>query len=90
MAHNKQALKRARQNERIRVKNRAMRADMRTHMKAFEAAVAAKDATAVAKLARVAQKKVDKAAKQRVLHPNAASRIKARVARLSSAPPKGG
>jgi small subunit ribosomal protein S20 len=89
MAHNKQALKRARQNERIRVKNRAMRADMRTHMKAFEAAVAAKDATTVAKLARVAQKKVDKAAKQRVLHPNAASRIKARVARLSSAP-KGG
>ena len=48
MAHNKQALKRARQNERIRVKNRAMRADMRTHMKAFEAAVAAKDATTVA------------------------------------------
>jgi small subunit ribosomal protein S20 len=89
MAHNKQALKRARQNERIRVKNRAMRADMRTHMKAFEAAVAAKDATTVAKLARVAQKKVDKAAKQRVLHPNAASRIKARVSRLSSAP-KGG
>ena len=89
MAHNKQALKRARQNERIRVKNRAMRADMKTHMKAFEAAVAAKDATTVAKLARVAQKKLDKAAKQRVLHPNAASRIKSRVARLSSAP-KGG
>ena len=86
MAHNKQALKRARQNERIRAKNRAMRADMKTHMKAFEAAVAAKDATTVAKLARVAQKKLDKAAKHRVLHPNAASRIKARVARLSSAP----
>ena len=89
MAHNKQALKRARQNERIRVKNRAMRADMKTHMKAFEAAVAAKDAKAVATLARVAQRKLDKAAKNRVLHPNAASRIKARVARLSSAP-KGG
>ena len=68
MAHTKQALKRARQNERIRVQERAMRADMRTHMKALEAAMAAKDAKTVAKLARVAQKKLDKAAKQRV-HP---------------------
>jgi small subunit ribosomal protein S20 len=90
MAHNKQALKRARQNERIRTKNRSMRADMKSQMKTLEAAIAAKDAKAIATLSRVTQSKLDKAAKNRIIHPNAASRIKARIARLSGAAPAKG
>jgi small subunit ribosomal protein S20 len=86
MAHTKQALKRARQNERLRVKNRAMHADVKTHMKALNAAVAAKDLKTVATLVQLAQSKLDKAAKRRVLHPNAAARIKSRIARLSAKP----
>jgi small subunit ribosomal protein S20 len=86
MAHTKQALKRARQNERLRVKNRAMHADVKTHMKALNAAVAAKDEKNVAALVQLAQSKLDKAAKRRVLHPNAAARIKSRIARLSAKP----
>ena len=52
MAHSKQALKRARQNERLRVEEPAMRSDMKTHLKALDAAIAAKDQKAVAALAR--------------------------------------
>jgi small subunit ribosomal protein S20 len=88
MAHTKQALKRARQNERLRVKNRAMHADVKTHMKALNAALAAKDTKTVAALALITQAKVDKAAQRRVMHPNAAARLKSRIARLSAAPPK--
>jgi small subunit ribosomal protein S20 len=83
MAHSKQALKRARQNERIRVKNKAMRADMKTQLKALDAAIASKDQKAIAERARITQSKLDKAAKNRVIHPNAASRLKARLARMT-------
>jgi small subunit ribosomal protein S20 len=86
MAHTKQALKRARQNERLKVKNRAMHADVKTHMKALNAAVAAKDAKALASLAQITQAKLDKAAQRRVIHPNAAARLKSRIARLSVKP----
>jgi small subunit ribosomal protein S20 len=88
MAHTKQALKRARQNERLRVKNRAMHADVKTHLKALNAAVAAKDAKALASLVQITQSKLDKAAQRRVLHPNAAARLKSRIAKLSAAPSK--
>ena len=88
MAHTKQALKRDRQNQRLRVKNRAMHADVKTHMKALDAALAAKDSKKIASLALLTQSKLDKAAQRRVIHPNAAARLKARIAKLSAAPPK--
>lgn len=85
MAHSKQALKRARQNERIRVKNKGMRADMKSHLKALDAAIASKDPKVIAERARITQSKLDKAAKNRIIHPNAASRLKARIARMTAA-----
>jgi small subunit ribosomal protein S20 len=81
MAHTKQALKRARQNERLRVKNKAMRSDLKSQIKSLRAAFAANDAAAVAAGLKVTQSRLDKAAKRRVLHPNAAARIKSRLAR---------
>lgn len=81
MAHNKQALKRARQNEVLRAKNKAMRSDVKTQIKALRAALASKDEAAIKKTVQVTQAKLDKAAKRRVLHPNTASRIKSRLAR---------
>jgi small subunit ribosomal protein S20 len=85
MAHTKQALKRARQNERIKQRNKAMRSDMKTQIKAIRAAMAAKDDKKVAELLRSTQGKLDKAAKHRVVHPNAAARIKSRLTRRTSA-----
>jgi small subunit ribosomal protein S20 len=84
MAHSKQALKRARQNERLRAKNKAMRSDMKSHLKALDAAIASKDQKAITAQARLTQSKLDKAAKNRVLHPNAASRLKSRLARITA------
>ena len=81
MAHTKQALKRARQNERLRIKNKAMRSEIKTQVKAVRAAIASKDEAALAAAVQVTQSKLDKAAKRRVLHPNAAARLKSRFRR---------
>jgi small subunit ribosomal protein S20 len=84
MAHTKQALKRARQSERIKNRNKAMRSDMKTQIKALRAAIAAKDDKKVAELLHSTQGKLDKAAKHRVMHPNAAARVKSRLARRAA------
>jgi small subunit ribosomal protein S20 len=80
MAHTKSALKRSRQNERLRVKNKGIRSDVKTQIKSLRAAITAKDAKAIATQVRLTQGKLDKAAKHRVIHPNAAARIKSRIA----------
>ncbi len=85
MAHSKQALKRARQNERIREANRANRAAMKTHLKKVRTAVAAGNTTTLAADLQVTQQKLDKAAKSRILHPNAAARLKSRLAKRVAA-----
>ena len=82
MAHSKQALKRARQNERIRAANRASRAALKTQLKKVRSSSGGKEATADFQLA---QQKLDKAAKHRVLHPNAAARMKSRLAKRMNA-----
>jgi small subunit ribosomal protein S20 len=81
MAHTKQALKRARQSDRLRTKNKAIRSDMKTQIKALRAAIASKDDKAVLTQVRLMQAKLDKAAKHRVMHPNAAARVKSRIAK---------
>jgi small subunit ribosomal protein S20 len=78
MAHSKQALKRNRQNQKTRLKNRAQRTQMKG---AVEKVVAAPTAADAKKELAAAMKRVDKAAKRRVIHPNAAARIKSRMAR---------
>ena len=82
MAHSKQALKRARQNARIRAANRGTRAAMKTQLKKVRSAIAeGGNAPALAADLRLAQQKLDKAAKSRVLHPNAVARMKSRLAK---------
>ncbi|HYC77298.1 MAG TPA: 30S ribosomal protein S20 [Planctomycetota bacterium] len=80
MAHTKQALKRARQSAALNAKNRAQRSAMKTQLKKVDAALAAGDPAKIADELRLAQKHLDKAAKRRVIHPNAAARRKSRLA----------
>ncbi|MEY2806205.1 MAG: 30S ribosomal protein S20 [Planctomycetia bacterium] len=78
MAHSKQALKRHRQNVKANTKNRAQRSAMKSAIKKVakaETPAAAKDDLVAA------MKKIDKAAKQRVIHKNAAARLKSRMAK---------
>ena len=78
MAHSKQAEKRNRQNIRVRAANKAQRTGMKTAMKRVSAA---SEAALAVKSLPEAMKRIDKAAKQGVIHKNAAARHKSRLAR---------
>ncbi len=78
MPNSKQAAKRLRQDDRRRLANKAVRSAMRTAMKRV---LKAETPEQRAELLPVAVQRIDKAAKKRVLHPNAAARIKSRLAK---------
>ena len=78
MANIKSQIKRNRQNEKRRVRNRAVRAELRTRTRsAIEAAEAGADD--VEEKLRLAIKRIDKAASKGVLHKNTAARSKSRL-----------
>ena len=81
MAHSKSALKRWRQNEAHRDRNKPVRTGARTAVKRAHAAIAGSSVTdaqaAIAEAAGI----LDRAAKHNVVHPNAVSRHKSRMAK---------
>ncbi|HNV23020.1 MAG TPA: 30S ribosomal protein S20 [Candidatus Hydrogenedentes bacterium] len=81
MASSKSAKKRIRTSERDRQQNQAVRSKVRTYIKNVLAAVDAKDEAKVKELAPAALSEIDKAASNRVLHPNNAARKKSRLQR---------
>ncbi|HVC14998.1 MAG TPA: 30S ribosomal protein S20 [Acidimicrobiales bacterium] len=87
MANIKSQIKRNRQNERRRLRNKAVRSEMRTRTKTAVAEAEAGGEQAVETL-RAAVKRIDKAAAQGVIHKNQAanrkSRLMQRIAKLSS------
>ena len=85
MAHSKQAEKRIRQNEKARVRNKATASKMRTLVKNVLSSAEGGDAPAAEAGLAAAMQAVDKAAKDRVLHPNTAARRKSRLARAINA-----
>ena len=84
MANIKSQIKRNRQNEKRRLANKTVRSELRTRTKN---AVTFADAGAenAPDAARIAMKRIDKAANKGVIHPNAASRRKSRLARRINA-----
>jgi small subunit ribosomal protein S20 len=85
MAHSKQALKRSRQNEKNRLRNKARMSAIKSSMKALLAAVQAGDKTKASELAVKTVKNIDKAAKIDVIHANNAARHKSQVMRVVAA-----
>lgn len=81
MAHSKSAIKRVRQNEKHRDRNRAGRSELRTHLKKLRAAIAAADTDKATELMPAAVSLVDTMVKKGVLHENAANRYKSRLAK---------
>lgn len=69
-------MKRNRQNEKRRLRNRAVRSEIRTRVKGAEAAAGT---DAEVETLRLALKKIDKAAANGVLHKNTAARQKSRL-----------
>ncbi|MEZ5378853.1 MAG: 30S ribosomal protein S20 [Acidimicrobiales bacterium] len=80
MANIKSQIKRNKQNEKRRLRNRAVRSELNTRAKTAAAAVGTENE---AEALRMAIKKIDKATQKGVLHKNAAARRKSRlIARL--------
>lgn len=76
---NLSALKRVRQSEKRRLRNRAVRSRIKTMIKKFMAAEGREEKEA---LLREIYSLLDKAARKRIIHPNTAARRKAKLARL--------
>ena len=78
MANIKSQIKRNRQNEKRRLRNKAVRSEVKTRVKsAVSAAEAGAENTTDA--VRLALKKIDKAATKGVIHKNQAARRKSRL-----------
>ncbi len=80
MAHSKSALKRWRQNEQHRERNKPVRTSARTAVKKARATIA-EGGDEVAAALREAASVLDRAAKHNVIHRNTASRQKSRLMR---------
>jgi small subunit ribosomal protein S20 len=78
MANIQSQKKRNRQNEKRRVRNKAVRSELKTRVKAADQAVADGDANAP-EAVKAAQKRIDKAASKGVIHKNAAARRASRL-----------
>lgn len=76
MANIKSQIKRNRQNEKRRLRNRAVRSEMYTREKSALAAAGSENEE---ETLRLAIKRIDKAAAKGVLHKNAAARKKSRL-----------
>ena len=81
MASHASALKKNRQDIKRRLRNRAHTSRLRTQMKKMSEALQSGDAAAAAGLMTETVALVDRTAKHRVIHRNAASRTKSRLAR---------
>ncbi|MFM8236363.1 MAG: 30S ribosomal protein S20 [Actinomycetota bacterium] len=84
MANIQSQKKRNRQNEKRRVRNKGVRSEIKTRVKAAQQAVTAGDEGS-AELVRAAQKRINKAAAKGVLHKNAAARRTSRLMRAGRA-----
>ena len=78
MANIKSQIKRNRQNEKARLRNKAVRSELKTRVKS---AVSAAGTENEAEALRLAVKRIDKAAAKGVIHKNAAARKKSRLTR---------
>ena len=80
MANIRSQIKRNRQNEKRRLRNKSVRSEMKTRVKHALTKAETGDDDAAAAL-RLAVKRIDKAAAKRVIHPNQAANRKARLMR---------
>jgi small subunit ribosomal protein S20 len=80
MASHASALKKNRQDIKRRLRNRAHASRLRSQMKKVRQALQAGDATGLAGMINETVALVDRTAKHRVIHKNAASRTKSRLA----------
>lgn len=84
MANIRSQIKRNRQNERRRVRNKSVRSEMRTRTKRATVAIDSGD-EATSELLQMAVRRIDKAAAEGVIHKNQAANRKSRLMRRARA-----
>ncbi len=84
MANIKSQIKRNKQNEKARQRNKSVKSALRTSVRHFRDAADSGDTEAVAKALRTAYVKLDKAASKGVIHKNQAANRKSAMARRAA------
>jgi small subunit ribosomal protein S20 len=84
VANIKSQIKRNRQNEKRRLRNKAVKSSLKTAIRKFNAANAAGDAELANELLRDASRKLDKAVSKGVIHKNQAANRKSAIAKKLS------
>lgn len=78
-------MKRIRTNEKRRVRNLAVRSELKTYVRRTREAIAANDKEAAEAALRVAGRKLDKAVSKGVIHANQAAQRKSKLAKQVNA-----
>ena len=84
MANIKSQKKRILTNEKARLRNKAVKSELKTHVRRVREALAAGDKDAAATALKTAGRKLDKAASKGVIHANQAANRKAKLAKQIS------
>lgn len=85
MANIKSQIKRIGTNEKARLRNKAVKAELRTHVRRVRAAIATGDKEAAGDALKSATRKLDKAASKGVIHANQAANRKSALAQQVAA-----
>ena len=81
MANIKSQIKRNKQNEAARLRNKAVKSELKTYIRRFREAIAGDDHEAAVTTFRAASKRLDKAASKGVIHANQAANKKSAMAK---------
>jgi small subunit ribosomal protein S20 len=84
VANIKSQIKRNRQNEAAHLRNKSVKSALKTAVRQFREAAAAGDSEKAKELARVAGRKLDKAASAGVIHKNQAANRKSAIAKQAA------
>jgi small subunit ribosomal protein S20 len=85
VANIKSQIKRNTTNEKRRLRNKAVKSELKTVVRSFRTAAAAGDAEAAETALRRASKKLDKAVSKGVIHKNQAANRKSAMAKTAAA-----
>jgi small subunit ribosomal protein S20 len=85
VANIKSQIKRNGQNEKRRLRNKAVKSELKTLVRNFREAAAAGDAETAGRAMRAASRKLDKAVSKGVIHKNQAANRKSAIAKAAEA-----
>ena len=85
MANIKSQIKRNKTNEKARLRNRAVKSELKTYTRKVKAAISTGDAEAAGEALKTASRKLDKAVSKGVIHENQAATRKTGPAKLAAA-----